>query len=183
MQTRTRWPFAVLALGALVACGAPEPSGGVSALQRPLLVMESGATRATIDADWVKAQAPAFAWGQGQAWRLGPLFSDRWTDPSYELRAVSAKHLARMLQMLLAKHGGIYMLPDDFEKLPLHIPRITAQELIKQDLPDVVVERVVLEYVTRAKHCKELQIINGLKPGMLTRALNGEDVGSIIYQG
>ena len=28
---------------------------------------------------------------------------------------------ARMLQMLLAKHGGIYMLPDDFEKLPLYL--------------------------------------------------------------
>ena len=27
---------------------------------------------------------------------------------------------ARMVQMLLAKHGGIYMLPDDFEKLPLY---------------------------------------------------------------
>ena len=27
---------------------------------------------------------------------------------------------ARMLQMLLAKHGGIYVMPDDFEKLPLY---------------------------------------------------------------
>ncbi len=27
---------------------------------------------------------------------------------------------ARMLQMLLAKHGGIFMLHDDFEKLPLY---------------------------------------------------------------
>ena len=27
---------------------------------------------------------------------------------------------ARMLQMLLAKHGGIFILPDDFEKLPLY---------------------------------------------------------------
>lgn len=27
---------------------------------------------------------------------------------------------ARMLQMLLAKHGGIYIMPDDFEKLPLY---------------------------------------------------------------
>lgn len=27
---------------------------------------------------------------------------------------------ARMLQMLLAKHGGVYILPDDFEKLPLY---------------------------------------------------------------
>src|SRR4029079_14684804 len=28
---------------------------------------------------------------------------------------------ARMLQMLLAKEGGIYILPDDFEKLPLYM--------------------------------------------------------------
>ena len=28
---------------------------------------------------------------------------------------------ARMVQMLLAKHGGIYILPDDFEKLPLYL--------------------------------------------------------------
>ena len=27
---------------------------------------------------------------------------------------------ARMLQMLLAKHGGVFMLHDDFEKLPLY---------------------------------------------------------------
>ncbi|MEJ7601503.1 MAG: hypothetical protein WKG01_26600 [Kofleriaceae bacterium] len=28
---------------------------------------------------------------------------------------------ARMIQMLLAKHGGLYILPDDFEKLPLYL--------------------------------------------------------------
>jgi hypothetical protein len=28
---------------------------------------------------------------------------------------------ARMVQMLLAKHGGLYILPDDFEKLPLYL--------------------------------------------------------------
>src|SRR5207249_422230 len=28
---------------------------------------------------------------------------------------------ARMLQMLLAKHGGLFILPDDFEKLPLYL--------------------------------------------------------------
>src|SRR5579884_473418 len=132
---------------------------------------------------------------------------------------------ARMLQMLLAKHGGIFMLHDDFEKLPLYfnmgcipimtgmppfgywekptengripqhrtdagvfltaevlgvkraifikdedglytddpkknpsatlIPRISAQELLKQDLPDLVLERVVIEYLTRSRFCKE----------------------------
>ncbi len=157
---------------------------------------------------------------------------------------------ARMLQMLLAKHGGIFMMQDDFEKLPLyfrmgclpimtgmppfgywekptkggripehrtdagvfltaealgskraifvkdedglytddpkknpkaeHIPRISAKELLARDLPDLIVERVVLEYLGRSRFCTELQIINGTKKGQLTRALQGEDVGTII---
>lgn len=157
---------------------------------------------------------------------------------------------ARMLQMLLAKHDGIYIMSDDFEKLPLyfrlgcipimsgmppfgywekpteggripqhrtdagvfltaevlgakraifvkdedglftddpkknpsatHIPRISAQELIDRNLDDMIIERVVIEYLKRARYCHELQIINGLEKGMLTRALAGEDVGTII---
>jgi molybdenum storage protein len=157
---------------------------------------------------------------------------------------------ARMLQMLLAKHGGLFILHDDFEKLPLyfglgcipimtgmppfgywekpsrggripehrtdagvfltaealgakraifvkdedglftddpkknpraeHIPRITASELLARDLPDLIVERVVLDYMQRSRFCTELQIVNGLVPGMLTRALEGEDVGTLI---
>src|SRR5262245_9123651 len=156
---------------------------------------------------------------------------------------------ARMLQMLLARHGGVFILNDDFEKLPLYfqlgcipimtgmppfsywekpgeggripanrtdagvflsaellganraifvkdedglfeddpkkhpdaklIPRISARALLARDLPDLVVERIVIEYLTRARYCHELQIINGLKPGTLTRALRGEDVGTI----
>ncbi len=159
---------------------------------------------------------------------------------------------ARMLQMLLAKHGGIYVMHDDFEKLPLYfrlgcipvmtgmppfaywekpsaegripanrtdagvflsaealgsprvifvkdeagmhesdpkknpgspfIKRIGARELIERDLPDLIVERVVVEYLTRSRYTHEVQIINGLERGMLTRALAGEDVGTIIYQ-
>jgi molybdenum storage protein len=158
---------------------------------------------------------------------------------------------ARMMQMLLAKHGGIFILPDDFEKLPLYIqlgcipimngmppfeywekreggsrippnrtdagvflsaeflgvrralyikdedgmyttdpkkdpsakliPRISAQELLERDLQDLVLERSVIRYMTRSKWCKECQIVNGLKPEMVRAALNGEDVGTIIY--
>ena len=158
---------------------------------------------------------------------------------------------ARMLQMLLAKHGGIFIMHDDFEKLPLyfrlgcipimtgmppfgywekptetgripqhrtdagvflsaevlgckralfikdeeglfeddpkknpgakHIPRISSKELLERDLPDMVLERVVIEYLGRARFCKELQIVNGLERGNITRALAGEDVGTVIY--
>jgi molybdenum storage protein len=160
---------------------------------------------------------------------------------------------ARMLQMLLARYGGIFILNDDFEKLPLyfqlgcipimtgmppfsywekpgeggripanrtdagvflsaeflgvkraifvkdedglyeddpkknpkarHIARISAAELLAKDLPDLVLERIVIEYLTRARFCHELQIINGLQRGMLTRALAGEDVGTLICKG
>ena len=48
------------------------------------------------------------------------------------------------------------------------------------DLPDMILERVVIEYLVRARSCHELQIINGLERGMLTRALAGEDVGTMI---
>jgi molybdenum storage protein len=159
---------------------------------------------------------------------------------------------ARMVQMLLARHGGVFILHDDFEKLPLyfrlgcipimtgmppfgywekpgehgripahrtdagvfltadvlgakraifikdeeglytddpkknpsakHIPRIGARELLKRDLADLVVERIVIEYLTRSRFCTELQIINGTKPGNITRALEGEDIGTIIHQ-
>jgi molybdenum storage protein len=159
---------------------------------------------------------------------------------------------ARMIQMLLAKHGGIYIMHDDFEKLPLYfrlgcipimtgmppfrywekpgegsripanrtdagvflsaealgakrvyfikdeagmfdddpkknpnaklIPRIGARELLARDLPDMIIERVVLEYLTRSRFTHEVQIINGLERGMITRALAGEDVGTVIYR-
>ena len=32
-----------------------------------------------------------------------------------------------------------------------------------------------------AEHMRSIQIVNGLVPGNLTRALNGEHVGTIIY--
>ncbi|MCC6997784.1 MAG: uridine kinase, partial [Deltaproteobacteria bacterium] len=32
------------------------------------------------------------------------------------------------------------------------------------------------------RYCKELQIVNGLRRGEITRALAGEDVGTIIFQ-
>jgi molybdenum storage protein len=158
---------------------------------------------------------------------------------------------ARMMQMMLAEDGGVFILYDDFEKLPLYfrlgcipimtgmppfgywekpteggripqhrtdagvfltaevlgvkraifvkdedglytddpkknpdakfIERISVEELQKLDLPDLVVERVVLDLMNRSRFCKEVQIVNGLKPGLLTRALAGEDVGTVIW--
>jgi molybdenum storage protein len=39
----------------------------------------------------------------------------------------------------------------------------------------------VLELLTRGKLARSVRIINGLVPGNLTRALNGEEVGTVIH--
>jgi len=48
-------------------------------------------------------------------------------------------------------------------------------------VPHSGARHVVLENMLRATHIREIQIINGLVPGNLTRALDGEAVGSTIY--
>jgi molybdenum storage protein len=40
---------------------------------------------------------------------------------------------------------------------------------------------VVLDLMSRAKLATEIQIVNGLVPGNLTRALEGEPVGTVIH--
>jgi molybdenum storage protein len=48
------------------------------------------------------------------------------------------------------------------------------------DLQDLVVEHAVLELMKNAQHRRSVRVINGLVPGNLTRALEGEDVGTLI---
>jgi molybdenum storage protein len=63
-----------------------------------------------------------------------------------------------------------------------YIPRISVEELLARDFDDLIVERAVLEFMVRARNIREIQFVNGLKPGQLTAALNGEPVGTIIYR-
>jgi molybdenum storage protein len=60
------------------------------------------------------------------------------------------------------------------------IPRITVDELQAMNLPDNVIEFPVLDLLKSARHVRSVQVINGLKPGNLSRALAGEHVGTII---
>ena len=60
------------------------------------------------------------------------------------------------------------------------IPRITVDELQARNLHDAVIEFPVFDLMKSAKHVRSIQVINGLTPGNLTRALAGEHVGTII---
>lgn len=61
------------------------------------------------------------------------------------------------------------------------IPQISVEKLLAMELPTLPVDRVVIELLARARLAKEIQIVNGLVPGNLTRALAGEPVGSVIH--
>lgn len=78
---------------------------------------------------------------------------------------------------------GLYT--DDPKRNPLaeFVPRATASAVLATGYDDLVVERPVLEFMQRARHIRRVQVINGLKPGNLSRALAGEHVGTIIEAG
>lgn len=75
---------------------------------------------------------------------------------------------------------GLYTADPKKDRNAKFIPKITVDELLELDLGDVVLERVVFDLMKNAKNRRSVQIINGLKKGNLTRALNGEPVGTII---
>jgi molybdenum storage protein len=158
---------------------------------------------------------------------------------------------ARIVQTLLAKHGGVFLDPDEFGHLPhmfrsgcipvmggmppysyweqrergsrvpphrtdagafltaeylgadrclyvkdedglftddpkndpgaARISLATSAEVRDLNLPDVVIERVVLDYLPRAVHCRAVQIVNGFDRAQVRRSLNGDrEVGSLI---
>jgi molybdenum storage protein len=76
---------------------------------------------------------------------------------------------------------GLYTADPKKDATARHIPRISVQELVARDLDDLVVERAVLDLMLTARYIKEIQFVNGLKPGQLTAALDGEPVGTVIY--
>jgi molybdenum storage protein len=60
------------------------------------------------------------------------------------------------------------------------IPKITVDEMKAKGLHDSILEFPMLDLLQTARHVREVQVVNGLIPGNLTRALNGEHVGTII---
>ncbi len=60
------------------------------------------------------------------------------------------------------------------------IPQITVAELKARGLQDSIIEFPVFDLMMSARHVRSVQVVNGLVPGNITRALAGEHVGTII---
>lgn len=63
------------------------------------------------------------------------------------------------------------------------IPRVGVAELRAMNLATLPIDHLVLDLMKSAKHVKEIQIVNGLTQGNVTRALAGEHVGTILHVG
>ena len=61
------------------------------------------------------------------------------------------------------------------------IPRISSKELQERNLETLPFDRVLLEILDNARQVTQFQVINGMKPGLLLRALDGEHVGTIVH--
>ena len=62
------------------------------------------------------------------------------------------------------------------------IPEIGARELLKRDLEDLVLEPSCLEILQNSEALEKIHVVNGLKKGSITRALQGKKVGTVIYK-
>lgn len=60
------------------------------------------------------------------------------------------------------------------------IKKTTLAELQKDMPEELILDRMLFEAWRSARHIEKVQIVNGLKPGELTRALAGEDAGTVI---
>ncbi|HEU5415268.1 MAG TPA: uridine kinase [Candidatus Angelobacter sp.] len=77
---------------------------------------------------------------------------------------------------------GLYAADPKMDPAAEFIPHASVQEIIARKLPTLPIEPVVLDLLTKAKLARSVRIINGLKPGNLTRALHGERVGTLIQR-
>lgn len=82
--------------------------------------------------------------------------------------------------VFLKDEDGLYTNDPKVDPNAEFIPKVKVDELLAMDLPDMIIERAVLETMRTARHTTSIQIVNGLKPELLLRALNGEHVGTII---
>ena len=60
------------------------------------------------------------------------------------------------------------------------ISEITVSELRRRNLATLPFDRVMIDLLANARQVKQFQIINGLRPELLERALRGEHAGTIV---
>ncbi len=84
--------------------------------------------------------------------------------------------------VLIKDERGLYTADPKKDPAAKFIPEIEVNELLGLDLNDLAVERSMLEVLKNARSLCEVFVINGLERGNVTRALEGENVGTRIFR-
>jgi molybdenum storage protein len=93
---------------------------------------------------------------------------------------IHAEVLGMKRIVFVKDEDGLYTKDPKRHRDAKHIPRIDLEELLA-DLPDeLVLDRALFSAWRTSRHIERVQIVNGLKPEQILRALDGEDVGTVI---
>lgn len=94
-----------------------------------------------------------------------------------------AEVLGAKALIYLKDQDGLYTCDPNKNPDAKFIPKVSVGELMDMDLDELIIERNALEMMMRSRKVRKLFIVNGLKPGRLTAALEGrEDAGTVIYK-
>lgn len=95
---------------------------------------------------------------------------------------MTAEGLGGRCMIFVKDQDGLYDKDPELHDDAKLIERISAQEILAGDFPELIIDRLVIEMLAKARHVKEIHIVNGLKRGNITKAINGENAGTIIYK-
>src|ERR1700751_180482 len=121
------------------------------------------------------AACPPSGW-----WMRGP---PEGPTPPYRTDAgffLVAEQFGCKAMIFVKDENGLYTANPKTSKRATFIPKISVAEMKAKGLQDSILEFPVLDLLAAARYVREVQIVNGLVPGNLTRALAGEHVGTII---
>jgi molybdenum storage protein len=93
---------------------------------------------------------------------------------------VHAEVLGMKRVIFVKDEDGLFTKDPKKHKDATFIPKITLAELLQKMPDELILDRALFSAWRTARHVRRVQIVNGLKPGQLTRALAGEDVGTVI---
>ena len=100
------------------------------------------------------------------------------------LRRFAKTPLARAVAALPRERvrlRGLMSIPEPADdRLAQRGPHRMLRELLENMPEELILDAQLFQAFRTARHVKRVQIVNGLRPGELTRALAGEDVGTVI---
>lgn len=95
---------------------------------------------------------------------------------------MTAEGLGGRSMIFVKDQDGLYDKDPKKHRDAKFISKIKASEVLEGDFEDLIVDRTVIEMLVKARHIDKIYIVNGLVNGQVTKAINGEEVGTIIYK-